>query len=275
MRNWLFTVSHPKHFHWLRVALRSIAKYGTGWDGWQLCLPRPHTPEVDDLLNEYQSRSPGIPLEIHWFDEWPEKGKLHHMALILEADSIRREADAFWHWDSDTVMTAPLDVSEFFRDGKPMWGYAPFSDTIRALPPVENWKNNAERALGWKVEFDFMRWFPICTLREVLLETRQCIMHHTCRPWKEFIREQENTFPEGFAEYNTIGPVAWSHYHDRYAWNRTPVEGLEDGRHTPGQLDGWPAALAKTHKAWGWKPVGADGEGQRLIDAGILRPDEL
>jgi len=269
MNNCLFTISHPKHYHWLRVCMKSVAKFASGWDSWRIVLPAPHTVELDGLIRDYHDLNPKVPMEIKWFEEWPGKGKLHHMALILEADRLCEEVGAFHNWDSDAIMTEPLDVSELYCDGKPLWGYAPFSETIRALPPVRRWKDNAERALGWEVEYDFMRWFPIILRKEVLEMTRRCITDNTGVAWPNYIRYQRELFPEGFAEYNTVGPVAWRYFHDLYSWNRTPVEAEEDGLHTPENPEGWPPFLRKITKFWTWKKVGDSGELPRLQELGL------
>jgi hypothetical protein len=196
---------------------------------------------VDSLIADYLAFGATFPLGVHWFDEIPDKGKLQHMTLLMEMDVFRPEMDAFFNIDSDNVFTGPVDVSEYYRDGKLRIGVALFSETGRVLPPVLNWQKAAERALGWKSEQDMMVWFPIAHIPETLRKTRELIESHTGRPWRDYILEQQNCFPEGFAEYNTLGPVAWRFYHNRYHWDYYWLD-LPEGATSepPGRLyKGW------------------------------------
>lgn len=254
MKNSLLTISHPKHFHWLRVALRSLARNASGWDSIILGLPGPITPEGQWVIDDYNARSPRVPLVLHTFEEHP-KGKLGHMVEILRAPDYAPDVDYFYVWDSDMAMIEPINVQEFYRNGKPMLGWEWFDRTIRALPDVSNWKKAAERALGFPVLKDFMRWFPIIHSRAALLKTREMIP----QPWADYILAQQNTFPEGFAEFNTIGPVAERCCASDYTFTRFPAYEIEDGTHCyvrSSQVD--PPVLSKLYKGWGWQPFSAN-----------------
>lgn len=238
----LYTVSTPKHFHWLPYALRSVAKYAEGFDRWVILLPsccRSDTTLAFIRAN-YDQHSPKIPLELIWFNEWPERGFLHHEWLVTSADLVCPEATYFCNWDTDMIMLAATHVDEFWRDGIPMLGWQKFADTIRYSPASQNWAIAAEKALGWPVEVDTMRWFPIIHDRDTLAKTRECILQHTGVDPETYVRTSRNEPPHGYgyAEYNTIGPVAWKFFHDRYAW-----------------VQGFHPAVKKQHKGWTFNPV--------------------
>lgn len=252
-KNSLLTVSHPKHFHWLRTALRSLAKNASGWDEIILALPNPLTEAGQWIINDYIARNPPVPLKLRLFDEWEGKGKLCHMAEILKAPDYYPLTDYFFVWDSDMVMLEPTTCREFYRNGKPMLGWEWFDKTIAALPPVENWKKAAERATGLTVLKDYMRWFPIAHSRAALLKTREVVTVHCGMNWEDYLRAQQNTFPEGFAEFNTIGPVAERFCPTGYTFTRFPAYAPEDGTHNHALIpDIDPPALKKVYKGWGW-----------------------
>jgi len=240
--------------------MRSVAKFGSGWAGWRLMLPFSGQAEGESLACEYMLGPHEVPLDVQYFDEWPNKGKLHHMALVLTADHLVPQAQCFTFWDSDMVMLAPIHASTFFRNNRPMVGFHSFEETIKELPPVVNWKIAAEQALGWQVDFDFMRWFPILHLPEALKLTRARVEMNTRRDAVEYIHDQSNTFPEGFAEYNTIGAVAWRFLHEQYSWHRY---------RTVDELCNCPWLYPnKLVKGWAYKGFTAEEEG-RFKEAGL------
>lgn len=260
MKSALLTISTARHLHWLRTAARSIATYASGFAYWQLMLPRPHTDEWQSFIDDYNARQPRVPLRIGWFDEWPGKGKLHHMALIMEADLICPDSECLVAWDSDMVLLAPLHPEDLMREGKPAYGYIPFAESIAALPPVANWQIAAERALGWPVDLDFMVFFPVLLLPSTLAKTRDCVTTNAGMLWKDYIRAQRNEFPEGFAEYNTLGAVAWKFFHDEYHWIRHPGPQAE--------IVANPLTSAM-YKGWAWRCFTSE-ESSRFTKAGLL-----
>lgn len=117
----IFIVSCAKHLDYLKYSLRSLTKFASGFHRTVLMFP---SNQLDALANAMQ----GLELmgvTVIPFQEWPDKGMLHHEFLEMTASKYC-EADAILHWDSDYVATAPITPDTFVKHGKPVMIYASY-----------------------------------------------------------------------------------------------------------------------------------------------------
>lgn len=211
----ILIISYIKHFQWLKQCLRSIEKYATGFHEVSVWVPNPDITEMQKLEQEYRG---AVPLKITGYEDWPEKGMLRHMDLIMHADQCCPDADHILHTDSDCIFIEPVRPEDYFVDGKPVLMYGRYDWVGRIEPSILQWQEAAYRALGWKPEMETMRRHPAVHGRETYLLTRQCIERHNARPVSDFIREQRNEFPQTFAEFPTLGAYAWRFLSQQYHW---------------------------------------------------------
>ena len=80
--------------------------------------------------------------------------------------------------------------------------------------------------------------------RTLYLKTRELIENHTKQSVDEYIKIQKNEFPQTFAEYPTLGEVAWKFFHDDYYWVYT-----EKGEHYK-----FAEPDSKVRQAWSHRP---------------------
>ncbi len=222
MKTDIFIVSVAKHFDWLEYCLRSIAKHATGFGCTTLLVPSDDHQKAIGVANCF----PG-PISIRHGPEWPGKGMLWHMAQKMRADEWCKGADFILHLDSDCMFTEPVTPEDYFVDGKPVLMHASFDWLINTQQAnLGMWKNNAERALGWTVTEETMRRHPAVHYRAVYLKARDCIEAHTRMGCDRFIESGHNDFPQQFAEFPTLGAVAWRHFWEHYSWRDQQREGF-------------------------------------------------
>lgn len=241
MNTSILIVSCAKHFAWLEYCLRSISKYATGFKEVALVLP---SQEPLGDVNEMIDRNTGsVPVRLVLEPEWPGKGMLWHEWVIVKADTVCRDADFILHTDSDCVFTQPVTPDDYFVDGKPVLMYASYEWLCKQQTNIRNWQVATENALGGIVDNEFMRRHPAVHLRDVYLKTRQVIEDRNRMACEDYIRSCRNEFPQGFAEFPTLGEIAWRHFHEQYHWINQEKE---------------PFPTEKLHQFWSHRQPNAD-----------------
>lgn len=214
-----------KHFTHLKYALRSIAKFASGFHAVHLMIP---DTDIEALYRDTEFQKINHP---NWFletfKEWPDKGMLHHMFLEMEAPKHCYGADAILHFDSDWVFKEPVTPGSFLKDGKPVCVYASF-DWLCSTQQANliAWKEAVEKATGLPAPYEMMRWPQLIHAAPVYEIAENLIVAHNQKPMADYIREQKNEFMQTFAEYPTLGMVAWNFYHDSYHWINQQTEGF-------------------------------------------------
>jgi hypothetical protein len=214
----ILIVTHGKDFPWLRWSLKSIAKFATGFHEVVVCIPS--SEDWHQVLNFATGYSGQAILRFNHFDQWPGKGFVHHMDRIIHADQICPQADFILHMDSDCIFTEPVTPEDYFWGGKPVLIGAPYPWIVAKFnnPHHLRWKEAVERALGGTSEREFMRRHPAVHYRDLYQQTRDAILKHTRQPSSDYIRASQNTFPQTFAEFPTLGEVAWRDLRESYYW---------------------------------------------------------
>ncbi len=157
-------------------------------------------------------------IKVIYFDEWENKGMLHHEYKVLTADIDCPESDYILHLDSDIIIVKPMDVSEFFCEDKPILFHATYTKLGKINPNILLWQIAVTNALGWIPVSEFMRSRFLTYKRTLYSKTRELIEKHTKQSVDEYIKLQRNEYPQTFAEYPTLGEVAWKFFHDDYYW---------------------------------------------------------
>jgi hypothetical protein len=153
------------------------------------------------------------------FDQHPTKGMLHHEAMICRADEFCK-ADFILHTDSDCHFVEPVTPEDFIFDGKPVLVKKPFAGLEKITPNsiYHHWKEAAEAALGFEVEFETMCRHPTVHYSWLYKQVREHIEKHVRMPFDEYVLSQRNEFPQSFAEFTTLGAYVIKFHHDKYYW---------------------------------------------------------
>lgn len=215
MKTSIIVVSCAKDFRYLRYCLRSIDKFAEGFLNTVLLIPENH---LNQLYVETDAQHFKRALQLITFKEWPNKGMNHHQLLEMMAPKFCPLAEAILHFDSDMVFTEPVTPQDFIEDGKPVLVHAAFDWLIKQQDNLAYWKRAVEKALGILCEREMMRRPGIMHIPETYIKAKQLIEAHTKTDLSTYVNSCENSFPQGFAEYPTLGWVAWLHCKDKYKW---------------------------------------------------------
>ncbi len=254
MKTSILAVTYRRDFRYLVFALRSALKYAKGFDKLVVSCPRTDQNELEQMVRDVRGFWPStMPIVTRYFDEWPGKGMLHHMFIIMNADCIT-ESDFIVHLDSDHVFTDIVHPEDYIKGGKPDLVCAEFDWLIghehfdgkekgKVEPGVRNWQNASFRALGVTDSLEFMRRAPMVHCACVYAQARKDIEAHTGEKLESFMQDQRNRYPQTFAEFQTLGSVAYRKFNDRYNWLRQ-------------EKDQWTSGFIR--QAWSHRPPTAE-----------------
>lgn len=197
----IFIRTYAKDLQWLEYALRSIQKYVTDYRNIVIAIPQGQGHHLAHLTAERV-------VEV----EDMADGYIGQQLTKLEAWKYS-DADVFVYWDSDVVAKEPLDiVADLFHDGKPI-----LYKTRYASIPDCPWKGITEQAVGFPVEWEYMRRMPMVHTRSAveatnahLVETHEAAMFWGAPEYnKAGVRAYLASLPyRHFSEFNAIGAIA-------------------------------------------------------------------
>lgn len=204
----ILMVTFRRDFAFAEYSLRSVQKFAKGFGEKIIAVPAPDGDLFREMAGEFG-------FEVRTFDEWPDKGFVHHEAIICEADAWCPQSDAILHLDADCLFTEPVNASDYFVDGRPIL-YGQRFESFVHYPNRYGWKRCVQEATGIDPEWETMCRHPAVHLRRTYELTREAITAHTGRDWKDYIRSCRNSYPQGFAEFPTLGAVVISKFPETY-----------------------------------------------------------
>lgn len=199
--------------HWFRFSAASFTKFARGRFHSVACLvPTRHRDNFRETCEHH-----GITLLDK--PDWQDKSFNWHQMMQCEADMLFPQSDAIWHMDADTVFTAPCGPEDWMENGKLICPYVNFDHLLQAEGRFGNWqwKSRVDDAIGGDVKWATMTGHPHCHYRNVYARTREEVARHT-RSWEKYIHLQQNWFPQGFCEFETLGAIAQRFYANDYVW---------------------------------------------------------
>lgn len=215
-------VSCAKHYPWLRYCLRSIERFATGFRQVKVLVPSDDLTAITPLLTEL-SGGMAVPIRVTTYEDWPDKGFLRHEHIIMCSDEYT-DADFIFHMDSDVLFVEPTTPEDYIKDGKPVLLHASYDWLVREHQAnLGMWKDGVEKAIGGTSTEEFMRRPQAVHHRKTYAKARECIEAHTMKPVADYIWACDNSFPQTFCEFNTLGEVAWRYFRGDYLW---PDQGL-------------------------------------------------
>ena len=157
MKTNIHICSYARDFRYLFYGLRSIVKFTSGFNEVVLFIPiKDENLFMQSIPNDLKDKL-GNFIKVIYFDEWENKGMLHHEYKVLTADIDCPDADYVLHLDSDNIITKPMDVCEFFCEDKPILFHTPYKVFEKDDPNVLFWQIAVTNALGWVPIHEFMR----------------------------------------------------------------------------------------------------------------------
>lgn len=198
----ILIVTFARDIHFLRYCLRSIHKFATGFSGVTIVVPA-HDYDAFQWVKEFGAK-------VAWFQEVLGKGMLHHEAQIIASDLWCPTADAILHLDSDCMFWEAVTPADYLIEGRAVLYRERFTTLTNKIRL--KWKEAVMDAIGIDPEWETMVRHPAIHWRATYVKTRELIELRKGRHFEEYILSCENSFPQTFAEFPTLGTVAMHHF---------------------------------------------------------------
>lgn len=212
----IFIVTHAKDFEWLSYCLLSVFRFGSGFKDVVVALPKTDEPGLTGVYSTLAKHFPVIRLKIAEFDQAPPPlGHLHHNIIKCRADEYS-DADYILHMDSDCIFTESVTPETFMSEGKPVLLVKSWATIERDKTGSICWREPANRALGFQTTHETMQRQPLVYHRGLYPAVRRHMEALHGIPFDKYVLAQKNTYPCGFAEFNTLGSFAIRHLPDCY-----------------------------------------------------------
>lgn len=121
--------------------------------------------------------------------------------------------------DSDCIFTQPCDVTDLFKDGCPVLLKTPYAQ-FSTSDNVYKWKGITQHFVGYHVDYEYMRRFPLTFDRRTLVGIANDY------PWlhRDAVKIPDN----GFSEFNIMGAYADKYHPYLYSWVDTATDPLPE-----------------------------------------------
>lgn len=216
----IFIRTYSDDLKWLSYSLKSIHKFCTGFRDIIIVIPESQL----NLLQGFNLTREKIITCPLYKDDY-----LGQQVTKLYADEYS-DADYILYTDSDTLFTIPSDAKDFIRDGSPLILKTKYEKAETAIA----WKAVTEKALGFKVDFEFMRRLPFCYHSSTLKSLRVYMKEKHGEELEKYIKVQHN---RQFSEFNVVGAFADKFEQDKYTFQDTD--------------DGLPTLYVRQFWSWG------------------------
>lgn len=205
----IFIRTYDADLKWLAYSLQSIHKFCRGFRNIIIVIPEKQKHLLDGF-NLTQEKVFTCP---EYKDDY-----MGQQVTKICADQYS-DAEYFMYGDSDTLLTQELRPEYLFREDKPIILKTSYEKLGNAVP----WKKITERALGFNIEFEFMRRHPFLYRSSTLKALREHMKQVHQKEVAEYVMAQPD---RGFSEFNAVGAFADEFEYDKYYFQDTETEPL-------------------------------------------------
>jgi hypothetical protein len=195
----IFIRTYARDIEALQYCLKSIDKFCKGFRKIIITCPA-----KDRHLLGYNPK-----YEVHTVQHY-QNDYLGQQITKLLAHEFSNDSDFIFFIDSDCVVTEPISPKSFMsKDGRPQilkTSYEELGDTVP-------WKSITEKALGWKIDYEYMRRLPQMYHREHLSQLRNFLQIRHTKRIETYIMEQPHN---AFSEFNVLGAFCDKYYNNMY-----------------------------------------------------------
>lgn len=185
----IFIKTYPKVAQWHEQAMRSIARFCTGFR---------RTVVVG---------------------EQPVEGYQEMQVVKLSADRYT-DADYILFTDSDCIFSRPVTPETYLCDGKPTWLYRSWGSAVKQEgDAVLKWQRGMSKFFGVVPPGEFMCRHPEMVPRWLLIAFRAF-----CQTRHRMTMEQWVLKDKDFADWNILGMYAWLYHSECFHWINQDAE---------------------------------------------------
>jgi len=165
--------------------------------------------------------------QLFFFEEPEGKGFVSQECVKSEADLYAPGYSHYLHIDSDCLFTNPVNIEKFFDPPeRGIWFWDSYENRIKENENYAYWRVAVERAVGIEPSREYMCHFPIVIPASVYSDTRARVARHRGLPFSIYVLSCKSSFPQTYAEFDTLGwvadmgchEVAWRHVSDPVPW---------------------------------------------------------
>lgn len=200
----IFIRTYSADLKWLKYALQSIHKFCSGFRDVVIVIPETQK----SMLDGFNLTKEKIFVCPEYKDDY-----LGQQVTKLSADCYS-DAEYILFTDSDTLFNQRVTPKDFTRNGKPLILKTKYEKVGSAII----WKPVTEKALGFPVDFEFMRRLPFCYHSSTLPALRKYMQELHGKKFSDYIQEQSN---RAFSEFNVVGAFADKFESDKYDFQDT------------------------------------------------------
>jgi hypothetical protein len=208
LRIGILCVTFRRDVEFLRYSLQGVRKYAKGFTGVTVMVP--------DVDREIFAWVEGDGATLKTFHEAPGKGMLAHEIQVCRADEIMPTCDAVMHLDADFMPWRNFTPEDVAPGGRPLLVRELYSVCGVRNPNRMIWKGTVTAACGLVPEWETMVRHPQVHMANTYKRTRELVEKHTKMPFDDYVLSCRNEFPQGFAEFPTLGAVAIRHFSGEY-----------------------------------------------------------
>lgn len=191
--------SYSGDFEWLAACLRSIQKFGTGFQ--EIVVVIPDTDNLDHLTAE----------RVVKVSERGD-GYMFQQVVKLHADRYT-DADFVLIVDSDSLFIKPFTPATFMEGDRPIWIHKPWEDLEDYIRVA--WHDVMLKCVGEAPTQEFMPRIPQMIPRWAFQAFHNFMVAKHAVETEHYILSQ----PERcFSEFNCLGFYLWLRHHDRFVW---------------------------------------------------------
>lgn len=202
----IFIRTYGEDVELLKYCLRSIDKFCKGFRRIIITIPAKdrHLLGYDPKYHVHTVK--------HFQDDY-----LGQQSTKLHAHHYT-DADYILYVDSDCIFTEPVTPKSFMKDNKPFILKTKYSEMSG---DVLNWKPITEKALGFAVEYEYMRRLPLMYHREHLSQLQNAMQIRHSQKLETYIASQPF---RAFTEFNVLGAFCERYYSSMYYFQDTAIE---------------------------------------------------
>ncbi len=226
----IVTVSFDKDLRWLKYSLLSQEKYCEGYHG-KVIIYDDHEDDCEASISYCKSK--GIPHHVNEEAKLIKKGYVRQQFMKFYADKYVPEGTTHvCHVDSDSIFTELHDPSIYFKDGKPIMLYTPYSEFFADHQPdnvkkaLHVWQDVTSLAMNEKVENEYMRRMPLVYPVEIHEEMRKFFLEVHQKSVFEYLFDACELEPplNNFTEYNFMGAWCRKFCPEKFHWVNTQTD---------------------------------------------------
>lgn len=211
MRHEIFIRTYKGDIEWLQYCLRSLKKFGSGFDRIRIVAP---IYQLETFKAAGFSDVETCPV---YHDDY-----LGQQITKLYADTYTGTDCTVTYVDSDCFFTRPFHVDDLLDSiGRPVFLMTPYSKIGNDVP----WRPITESALKCEVEFEFMRRLPITVRAVDIKDFRDWFRQVHGKSVETYVSQQPH---RSFSEFNVLGAWLYSTRTNEYAWLHTEQEQLPE-----------------------------------------------